>query len=313
MTLNRKQIKEALEQTPIDQLLLGGNAKDISLTPKQKAFAEEIAKGSTKAKAYRTAYDSKAKPHTQSQEGQRLMKNPSITHHVEAIKLAIEAQKYLYPTHLRALVIQQLTEKALDPDVNHAQQIKALELIGKFSDVNLFQERKEVKTDTNTLDARARLLETLTNAISTSKNIDNDKRQRASDLLQEIANSMTDRPNTITIDQEPTEEIEPSIQDEDQAISETYPNAYRENDDPTDPHAPKNSENGAGPMHTIPDKQSSVLSTEEAPLSFENTEGEGVYNFWEQFEIAPTETPPLSDLGSHPTPLDIPNANWTEK
>ena len=307
MTLNRKQIKEALEQTPIDKLLLGGNAKDISLTPKQKAFAEEIAKGSSKAKAYRTAYDSKGKSHTQSKEGAKLMTNPTITHHIESIRLAIEAQKYLYPTHLRALVIQQLTEKALDPSVNHAQQIKALELIGKFSDVNLFQERKEIKTDTTTLDAKAKLLETLTNAISTSKNIDNDKRQRASDLLLEIANTMTDRPNTITIDQEPT------IQDDSQTISDMGNDAHREKDDPTMPDPPKKLEKGAGPMHTIPDKQSSVLSTEDAPLSFENTEGEGVDNFWNQFEEAPTETPPLVDLGSHPTPLDIPKTEWTEK
>lgn len=296
MTLNRKQIKEALEQTPIDQLLLGGNAKDISLTHKQKAFAEEIAKGSTKAKAYRTAYNSNAKPHTQSQEGQRLMKNPSITHHVEAIRLALESQKYLFPTHLRALVIQQLTEKALNPDVNHAQQIKALELIGKFSDVNLFQERKEIKTDTNTTDAKTKLLETLTNAISTSKNIDDTKRQRASELLQEIATSMSNNPSPITIDQEPTET-----------------GHLPENDDPTHSDPPKNSEIGAGHMHTIPDKQSSVLSIDEAPLQIENEEGEGVSNFWEQFEELPKEKTPPSDLGSHTTPLDIPKTEWTEK
>jgi hypothetical protein len=48
-------------------------------------------------------------------------------------------------------------------------------------------------------------------------------------------------------------------------------------------------------------------------LSFDNTEGEGVDNFWEQFEEAPTETPPLNDLGSHPTPLDIPKTEWTKK
>ena len=313
MTLNRKQIKEALEQTPIDQLLLGGNAKDISLTHKQKAFAEEIAKGSTKAKAYRTAYNSKGTSHTQSKEGTKLMTNPTISTHVEAIRLAIEAQKYLFPTHLRALVIQQLTEKALDPSVNHAQQIKALELIGKFSDVNLFQERKEIKTDTNTTDAKTKLLETLTNAISTSKNIDDTKRQRASELLQEIAMTMTDRPNTITIDQEPSQHDEPTIQETEPSIIDTDTEQNPDNDDPTMPDPPKNSEIGAGPMHTIPDKQSSVLSTEEAPLSFENTEGEGVDNFWEQFEKAPTETPPLVDLGSHPTPLDIPKTDWTEK
>ena len=304
MTLNRKQIKEALEQTPIDKIMLGGNAKDISLTSKQKAFAEAIAKGSTKAKAYRTAYNSNAKPHTQSQEGQRLMKNPSITHHVEAIRLALESQKYLFPTHLRALVIQQLTEKALDPSVNHAQQIKALELIGKFSDVNLFQDRKEIRSDTNTTDAKTKLLETLTNAISTSKNIDDTKRQRASELLQEIANSMTDRPNTITIDQEPSQHDEDSTQVDDPTISEPTNEQNPNNDDPTHADPPKKLENIGSHMHTIPDKQSSVLS-ETPPLSFTNTEWEGVSNFWEQFEKAPTAEHPPTDLGSHTPTEDI--------
>ena len=205
------------------------------MTSKQKAFAEEIAKGATKAKAYRNAYDSHSTSHTQSKEGAKLLANPKIASHVESIRLAIEAQKYLFPTHLRALVIQQLTEKALDPSVNHAQQIKALELIGKFSDVNLFQERKETKTNTNTQEAKSKLIETLTNAISTSKTIDDSKRLRASELLQEIAQSMTNNPNPITIDQDSTD-IEPTI-------AEGSPNENGENDDPTHADPPKNFEN----------------------------------------------------------------------
>ena len=239
MTLNRKQIKEALEQTPIDKLLLGGNAKDISLTHKQKAFAEEIAKGATKAKAYRTAYNSKGTSHTQSKEGTKLMTNPTITHHVESIRLAIEAQKYLYPTHLRALVIQQLTEKALNPDVNHAQQIKALELIGKFSEVNLFQERREIKTDTNTVEAKAKLLDTLTNAIRTSRTLSEDKKQSANDLLQEIAQGLRDKDEPITIDQEPSHDDEAISQVDEPTISNTAPTENPTIDDPTRPHPQK--------------------------------------------------------------------------
>jgi len=310
MTLNRKQIKEALEQTPIDQLLLGGNAKDISLTHKQKAFCEEIAKGSTKAKAYRTAYDSKAKPHTQSQEGQRLMKNPSITHHVEAIKLAIEAQKYLYPTHLRALVIQQLTEKALDPDVNHAQQIKALELIGKFSEVNLFQERREIKTDINTIEAKAKLLDTLSNAIRTSRTLSEDKKQSANDLLQEIAQGLKDKDEPITIDQEPSHSDEAMSKVDEPTICETPPTENATMDDPTHSDPPKNSEFTGQHMHTIPHQQ---LPLETTPIVSETKEGEGVYNFWEQFEEPAIETPPLVESGSPTTPVDISNPNWTEK
>jgi hypothetical protein len=310
MKLNRSQIKEALEQTPIDQLLLGGNAKDISLTHKQKAFAEQIAKGESKAKAYRTAYNSKGSSHTQSKEGTKLLTNPTITHHVESIRLAIEAQKYLFPTHLRALVIQQLTEKALDPDVNHAQQIKALELIGKFSEVNLFQERREIKTDTNTTEAKAKLLDTLTNAIRTSRTLSEDKKQSAQDLLNEIAQGIKDRDEPITIDQEPSHSDEAMSKVDEPTIFEATPSENAPMDDPTRPDPPKNYEITGQHMHTIPHQQ---LPLETTPIVSETKEGEGVSNFWEQFEKPATETPPLVKSGSPNTPVDISNPNWTEK
>jgi hypothetical protein len=235
------------------------------------------------------------------------MKNPSITHHVEAIKLAIEAQKYLFPTHLRALVIQQLTEKALDPDVNHAQQIKALELIGKFSEVNLFQERREIKTDTNTIEAKAKLLDTLTNAIRTSRTLSEDKKQSANDLLQEIAQGIRDRDEPMTIDQEPSHSDEAMTQVDEPTIFEATPTENATMDDPTHPDTPKNYEITGQHMHTIPHQQ---LPLETTPIVSETKEGEGVYNFWEQFEEPAIKTPPLVDSGSHP--IDISNPNWRE-
>ena len=90
---------------PVDVVLLGAaGAKSTKLTAKQKAFAEGLAMGKTKAAAYRDAYDSKAKPHHQSLEGQRLAANPAIAQQVEALTLAAEAQKYATPAALRALV-----------------------------------------------------------------------------------------------------------------------------------------------------------------------------------------------------------------
>jgi phage terminase small subunit len=307
MKLNRSQIKEALEQTPIDKLLLGGNAKDISLTHKQKAFCEEIAKGSSKAKAYRTAYNSKSSSHTQSKEGTKLMNNPKISSHIDALKVAIEAQKYLFPTHLRALVIQQLTEKALDPSVNHAQQIRCLELIAKFNDVALFNERKETKTDTNSTDAKARLLYTLTNAIRTSRTISEDKKKSAQDLLNEIAKGIKDKDEPMTIDQEPSHDDEPTMQETEPTIIETENDSTPGNDDPTHADPPKNFKIEAGPMHTIPNKQSPDLN-EMPPLSFTESEWGGVDKFWETFEKAPEENTPLDDLGSH-----TPNGDINEK
>jgi hypothetical protein len=49
--LNRKQIREGLSQVPIDTILLGTQAKDRTLTHKQKEFARKIALGETKAQA----------------------------------------------------------------------------------------------------------------------------------------------------------------------------------------------------------------------------------------------------------------------
>jgi aryl-alcohol dehydrogenase-like predicted oxidoreductase len=49
MKINRSQIREALDQLPIEEILLGNKAESKTLTHKQKAFAEEIAKGATKA------------------------------------------------------------------------------------------------------------------------------------------------------------------------------------------------------------------------------------------------------------------------
>ena len=85
----------------------------IKYTPKQRAFAEAIAMGETKAGTYRRAYNSKGKPETQSRRGQELAKRGAVQAQVDAFRAAIEAQKYATPAHLRALVIEQLTRHAL--------------------------------------------------------------------------------------------------------------------------------------------------------------------------------------------------------
>ena len=58
MKLTRKQIREGLDTVPMDAIL----GKDVSreLTAKQKRFAFEVAKGATKADAYRRAYKADA-------------------------------------------------------------------------------------------------------------------------------------------------------------------------------------------------------------------------------------------------------------
>ena len=168
MKLNRKQIKEALQQTPIEQILLGQTAKTKSLTAKQKAFAEKVAQGLPKAKAYREAYPNNMTPPQQGVEAHRLALNPKIQHMIEAQKVALEAMKYQTPAHLRALAIQRLTELAIDDNIKPAQQLKALELIGKMTEVALFTERKEIINVSNTAEAKAKLIESIKLALSSA-------------------------------------------------------------------------------------------------------------------------------------------------
>ena len=145
MKLTRKQTREALQAVPIEQVLLGGlGASETKLTPKQRAFAEAIAMGETKAGAYREAYNSKGKAETQSKRGQELVKTGAVAAQIEAFRAAIEAQKYATPTHLRALVISELTRHALDAGFPPAQRIKSLELLGRITEVAAFTERREV-------------------------------------------------------------------------------------------------------------------------------------------------------------------------
>ena len=297
---------------PIDEILLTTKGHGQTLTHKQKLFAEEIAKGSTKAGAYRKAYNSKAKVQTQTKEAIKLMNDPKVSHHIDSIKVAIEAQKYLFPAHLRALAIQQLTEKALNPAVPPAIQVKCLELIGKMSDVALFQERKEIKQTDTTSEAKQKLINSLANAIRSSRNLSGDRKKDAEDLLREITGD-----DPITIDQIP--EIEADLEaDHDPAASVDYlptdldgEETAQESTPPTP--TPQNRDDlQADPWHSIPDNQSPTPS-ETPPLSFTESEWGGGTDFWDKFETKPIENTPPIEIGSH-TALDpIPDANWTEK
>ena len=235
--LNRNQIKEALDQMPIEKIILGHNQTGVTLTAKQKAFAEEIAKGNTKAGAYRKAYNSKAKPKTQSQNGQNLLKNKAIQTQIESIKLALEAQKYLAPLHLRALTIHKLTEKALDDRVPPAQQLKALELLGKITEVALFTDRKEVVTVSSSDQIKEKLLSRIKLAMQSSNATDIEA--SAEDLLAEISGSpasalASDDGEVLEIlpDQTPPDTIPPKALKLEAAPLHSNPH----------PHTPPNSE-----------------------------------------------------------------------
>ena len=190
MKMTRKQIKEGLDQVPIEAVILGAvKPGEKRLTAKQREFARQIALGETKAGAYRKSRETKAKPETASKRGQELAKDGAIVAQVEAFRLAIEAEKSRTPAQLRALVIHRLTEKAIDPKVPEAQQIKALELLGKITEVALFTERREIVKVTDAGEMRARFMQAL-NAAMKAGAIDAQITEGES-LLAEIADART--------------------------------------------------------------------------------------------------------------------------
>jgi hypothetical protein len=187
MRLTRKQVKEALEQTPIEQVLLGSvGARETKLTPKQREFARQLAMGESKAGAYRKSRTTKAKPETASKRGQELAKDGAVVAQVEAFKAAFEAQKYQTPAHLRALAIHELTKHALNEDCPPAQRIKALELLGKITEVALFTERREIVQVTDAAQAKERLLDAL-RTITTQTEVVDVVDTAAESLLAELA------------------------------------------------------------------------------------------------------------------------------
>jgi hypothetical protein len=158
MTLSRKAIRDALETTPIETIL---GVSDRALTPKQKKFAKEVAKGSTKADAYRKAYKADASPSTLRNEPYVLSSDPRIIREIQAYELAIASAELREPAQLKALLVQQLVQHSLDPDFPPAQKVQCLKLLGSLFEVGAWEERKTVTTITSSEDARARVMHEL--------------------------------------------------------------------------------------------------------------------------------------------------------
>lgn len=246
--LTRKEIEAGLETMPIDTILLGAvNAKTTKLTHKQRAFAKEVAMGNTKTGAYRKVYKTKGKPSTQSAEAQKLSKNPAIATQIEAFQLALEANQHITPASLRALAIHKITEKALDPNVPPAQQLKALELLGKITEVALFTERREIVQVTNSQEMKDKLLNSIRLAISSqgAEDVDMDD---ADSLLAEItgiSKVMDDAVSHELIEDDVIDEVQEENED---GVAST-------NGNPADPQTPDSqfSASASEPdLHSIP-------------------------------------------------------------
>ena len=179
--MKRSQIIEALDTIP-DAALLGAAHKE--LTPKQRKFAREVAKGATKAEAYRRSYKAKPGPRTILTEPYKLAANPAVAREIEAYKVAMEAQEYRTPAALRALIVQTLTQTILDPDVAPAVRVQAARVLGTITEVSAFTHRTETTVIKRSDDAKLELLNQLKAMMRT---VDESGNSDAEALLTELA------------------------------------------------------------------------------------------------------------------------------
>ena len=154
--LSRRELEKGLKDIPLSTIL--GETVSKSLTGKQKAFALEVAKGQTKAGAYRTAYKQDAAPSSLRNDPYRIASDPRIVREIKAYELAIEASKHRTPAALRELVISGLVEVALNPETKDSVRVQALRTIGTITEVSAFTERKEVRTISSSETAKASIL-----------------------------------------------------------------------------------------------------------------------------------------------------------
>ena len=139
--------------------ILGVSSKDKGLTHKQQTFARELAKGATKAEAYRRAYKPTATAATLSGEPYRVASDPRVSAEVEAYKIAIESAKHRTPEALRQLVIKTLVDVAISPTAKEAVKVQAVKVLGTVVEVGAFLERREVINTSSSAQAKAELLQ----------------------------------------------------------------------------------------------------------------------------------------------------------
>ena len=195
LKLSRAEIKEGLDNIPIDRIL-GITKGKRSLTHKQRQFAKEVALGATKADAYRKVYKSKMKPKQVGNAGSKLAKVEGIAREIDAIRLANEAREYLTGDRLTALVLHQLTQHALNDEVPPATRVRSLELLGKSNGVNLFTETKETTVIHKSEKAKETLLKTIQDAMKRNA-MEVEYKDSAESLLDELRNTPAPSENFI--------------------------------------------------------------------------------------------------------------------
>jgi hypothetical protein len=265
-TIGRKEARQILQTMPIENALL---VQKSTLTKKQKEFAKQIALGETGAEAYRRAYETKANPHTASNEATKLKQNPAIANQIEAIRLANEAAAYVTAESLRSLIIHSLTQVLIDTETKAAQKIQAARVLGDVTEIGLFTQRVEHRNVSNSDEIKSQIMNQLKTLMLSAGNSGSVEDVDAVDLMAELS--------AINIEND-SETLDSINKEVDGVINLATEEGYST-------PSPSIQKKGHPPdTHTIPPKvpQFSEDSghsspSESTPMPFENEEGGGVY------------------------------------
>lgn len=181
--LTRDQIREGLTQIPLDVLLVG-NSKNVQLTSKEEKFVKGLIEGKPKAQSYREAYNTKSTKQRQASDASKLAKKPKIAQRLGEEMLRKRFRELHSLDQMRTQIIENLYIESIDLQNPPSVRVTALATLGKVSEINLFDERKESKVLKHSKDIKLELLDSLKDIIDVQLNDPIDT--SASDLLNEI-------------------------------------------------------------------------------------------------------------------------------
>jgi hypothetical protein len=240
-----------------------------------------------KTEAYRQAYDTNGTPNGQSVNANKVFNNTKVSLMINQLQASETIKHLILPSSLRALAIEKITELAIDDELSPRDRLKALELIGKFTEVGLFEDRDQTATIvSNSDEVKQRLMDSLRKAIGNSLTLSDDKKRSADELLSEIRGGTIQDAELI------------SETDSDSDILTATGDEIANGETPPHP-TPQNSMIEEGEiLHNIPHNQSANPDKLPPVLDEIEDDGEGVSEILKNEMGIDIENTPLDDFGS---------------
>ena len=120
-----------------------------NLTSKQELFCQQYIKGSSASDAYRKAYSVRqgTKESTVHRSAHEVLKNPKVTARINALNKRKEDTALTTTLSLSRYIVERLVEETKGE--NPSSRLKALELLGRHREIDLFNPESKVNVTVN--------------------------------------------------------------------------------------------------------------------------------------------------------------------